>query len=122
MTKEKVMPSSIYSQAEQFLIDSFTKAEKPTDVLHGQRTAYWIKQLKPVADEALLVAGLLHDIERAFNGDWKNHSADPEILQRHSDLSAVEAVKFLRSINAEDRYIERVRHLISKHEVGGDAD
>lgn len=115
--------NSLYEQSEQFLIDAFTKAERPTDIIHGQRTAHWIAQLKPGADEALLLAGLLHDIERAINGDWKNHATDsPEMLQKHSDLSAEEAAKFLRGMGADEPLIERVKHLISRHEVGGDAD
>ena len=117
------MTPSIYKKSEQFLTDAFTKANRSTDIIHGQRTAYWIAQLKPGADEALLLAGLLHDIERAVNGDWKNHSTDnPEMLQKHSDLSAEEVAKFLRSAGACEPLIERVKHLISRHEVGGDAD
>jgi hypothetical protein len=116
------MTSSLYEKAERFLIDAFTRADKPTDTLHGQRTAYWITQLQPEADEALLVAGLLHDIERAINGDWKNHSDAPELLQKHSDMSAEVATEFLRGEGAVEVFIERVRHLISRHEVGGDED
>lgn len=117
------MTTLLYKQAEQFLIDAFIKADRPTDVVHGQRTAHWIAQLKPGADEALLLAGMLHDIERAINGDWKNHSTDnPEMLQKHSDLSAEEAAKFLRGVGADETLIERVKYLISRHEIGGDAD
>ncbi len=60
---------SFLQRTEQFVIEAFTKVDKPTDIFHAQRTAYWIRQLEPNADEALLVAGLAHDIERSFNGD-----------------------------------------------------
>lgn len=116
------MTSSLYEKAEQYLIEAFTKADKPADIVHGQRTSYWIGQLQPRADEALLIAGLLHDIERALNGDWKNHSDAPELLQKHSDMSAEAAAEFLRGEGADEAFIERVKRLISRHEVGGDAD
>lgn len=116
------MTLSLYEQAERFLIDAFTKAGKPTDVQHGQRTAYWIREFYPAADEALLVAGLLHDIERAFYGDWKKGSDDPAALRKHQDLSAEEAMKFLRGISVSEAIIERVGNLIRYHETGGDDD
>lgn len=33
---------------------------------HFERTVYWIKQLKPNADAALLIAGYSHDIQRVL--------------------------------------------------------
>ncbi|NTU99016.1 DUF4202 domain-containing protein [Candidatus Falkowbacteria bacterium] len=113
---------SLQQKAEQFLIDSFTNAGKPTDIVHGQRTAYWISHLKADADEALMVAGLLHDIERAFHGDWKKGSDDPAFLRKHQELSAKEAARFLEAVHAGRPFIERVKHLILKHEEGGDAE
>jgi len=112
----------LYEKVEKFVVDAFTKAEKPTDVLHAKRTAYWIKELKPDADESLLIAGVAHDIERAFYGDWKKGSSDPEALRKHQDLSAAEAEKFLRNENAPENLIDKVKHLIAHHEEGGDED
>lgn len=33
---------------------------------HLERTAFWLKKLKPEASDAMLIAALSHDIERAF--------------------------------------------------------
>ena len=116
------MKLSLYKKSEKFVVDAFTKSNKPTDVFHAKRTAYWIKQLKPKADEALLVAGLFHDIERAFYGDWKKGSDNPILLRKHQNLSALEAEKFLRNEKANDDLIKRVKYLIARHEEGGDKD
>jgi hypothetical protein len=70
----------------------------------------------------MLVAGVAHDIERAFHGDWKKGSENPEDLRKHQDLGAKEIEKFLRRENADEKIIARVKHFISKHEEGGDAD
>ena len=47
--------SELYNKAEQFVKGSFTKKGKTYQIKHFVRTAYWIKQLKPNADEALLI-------------------------------------------------------------------
>ena len=100
--------------------ESFTKAEMPTGVLHHERTVYWIKKLKPNASESLLIAGVLHDIERALYGDWKKGSMNKKLLDKHQKLCAREAGKFLESIGANKKIIDEVKHLIIKHEEGGD--
>ncbi len=112
----------MYDKVERFVIDSFEKVDKPTDAYHAKRTAYWIQKLKPDADEALLIAGVAHDIERAFHGDWKKGSDDPEMLRKHQDLSVAAIEKFLLKEKAGEELIERVKHLVAHHEEGGDED
>lgn len=113
---------SLYKKVEKFVVDAFTKAGKKNDIAHSKRTAYWIKKLKPDADKALLIAGVAHDIERAFYGDWKKGSLDPDALKKHQDLSADEVEKFLKQENINKNIIERVRVLVAHHEEGGDED
>lgn len=112
----------LYNKVEKFVVDAFMKVDKKNDVEHSKRTAYWIKKLKPDADEALLIAGVAHDIERAFYGDWKKGSFDPNALKKHQDLSAAEIEKFLIQENIDKKFIERVKMLVAHHEEGGDED
>ena len=112
----------IYNKAERFVIDTLQKIDNQNDIIHAQRTVHWVKQLKPDADEALLVSAVAHDIERAIYGDWKKGSDDPEALRKHQDLSATEIEKFLRSENIKEEFIARVKHLVAHHEEGGDDD
>jgi hypothetical protein len=112
----------LLKKTEQFVVKALEKAENNHDLSHSQKTVYWIKQLKPDADEALLIAGALHDIERAFYGDWKAGTSDIEALKKHQDMSADEAEKFLKQENVGEDIVGRVKHLISAHETGGDDD
>lgn len=58
--------TELYQRVEQFVVNSFTKADNEKGIKHFERTVYWVQQLKPEADEALLIAAIAHDIERAF--------------------------------------------------------
>jgi len=116
------MKSSLYKKSEKFVINSFKKGNRPTDVSHAKRTVYWIKQLEPKADEALLIAGLFHDIERAFHGDWKKGSSNAKFLRKHQNMSALETEKFLKNEKVGSDFIKRVKYLIARHEEGGDND
>ncbi|MBL7053561.1 MAG: HD domain-containing protein [Candidatus Portnoybacteria bacterium] len=116
------MEHSLYKKAEQFMIDVFTKAGDEIGIKHHQRTVYWIKELKPDANESLLISGILHDIERGINGDWKASSMDPEALKKHQDLSALEAEKFLITQTNDTNLINSIKELISRHEEGGNEE
>ena len=109
----------IYPEAEQFMVDACTVAKNETDISYHRRTVHWVKFLKPDASEALLVAAILHDIEREMNGDWKAGSSDPIALQKHEELSALEAEMFLQKEKADEKFIEKVKDLILHHETGG---
>lgn len=108
---------NLLNKIEVYVGEAFKS--NPNEIYHHQRTAYWIKQLKPDADEALLVAGMSHDIERAFEGDWKAGSDNPDKLKKHQELSASYVGKFLEEQNAPTDFIERVKELIRHHEEGG---
>lgn len=112
---------SLLNKAEQFVVKSFGEIGAK-DIHHHQRTVYWIKQLKPDADEALLIAGMTHDIERAFHGDWKAGSSDPDKLKKHQELSALEVDDFLKQEKMPEELTERVKDLILHHEEGGTED
>lgn len=111
----------LYKKTEKFVIEAFEKAGKPTDIHHAKRTAYWVKFLKPDADEALLIAGAAHDIERAFFTETKKFG-EPSSLRKHQDQSAAEIEKFLRNENVDERLIEKIKYLVAHHEEGGDED
>lgn len=111
-----------YNRTKQFVAEIFIKANEPLGVKHHERCDYWITQLKPDADEALRTAAISHDIERGVNGDWKAGSIDPDKLRKHQDMSAQIMDDFLTREGAENDFIQRVKHLISNHEYGGDED
>lgn len=122
------MDLRIYNLAEQFVFDSFNKAEKPSSIKHFIRTVYWLKELKPDSDEALLVSAIAHDIERAFRQKdvlEKITSAgftSVEFFRLHEERGAEIIADFLKHQNVDDGFIERVKKLVSRHEEGGDDD
>jgi hypothetical protein len=115
-----------YRAVEKFIDESFAKegAKHSHTPIHLKLTVECLKQLKPDADEALLVAALSHDIERSFfdrkvKGDTFTNQ---DYLRAHQERSAEIITNFLVSINVDDKFIKRVHHLVVKHEVGGDTD
>lgn len=124
------MNSELYKKVERFVIDTFTKAGNDHGIKHFLRTAHWVKVLKPDADEALLISAIAHDIERGF----RNHSSYDHIkksdkgfrsnehLNHHQNEGARIIGEYLQQIGADKKMIERVKMLVSKHELGGNDD
>lgn len=114
-----------YQKVKSFVEEAFQDAAQ---ILHFNRTVYWLQQLKPDADEALLISAMGHDVERAFreqkdgfdnnNKSFKNE----DHLISHQNRGAEILAKFLSEQGAEENLINRVKHLVSAHEVGGDDD
>lgn len=115
----------MYDKAEKFVVDSFTKAGKERQIVHFKRTVYWVKQLKPDADEALLISAIAHDIERASRKpemiELKRKSGleSKEFLRLHEERGAEIIGNFLRENSADKELIEKVKELVLRHEEGG---
>lgn len=94
---------------------------------HLIRTVYWVKRLNPDASEALVLAALTHDIERAFEEGRKPPSPefggakwdDPVYNKWHSERSAKFVEEFLGRERASPQLIQEVVGLIKQHEFGG---
>ena len=109
------------SKVKEFVTESFGK-EHP----HLERTLYWIEELKPDASEELLIAARSHDIERAFqpkaDGSKKFSYSWGEAMDKHQIDSGKIMFEFLAKEGYDLEKAKRVQELISKHEVGGDAE
>jgi len=124
------MGSSLYKKVENFVEDSFIKAGYGWQIQHFKRTVYWVSRLKPDADEALLISAIAHDIERAFRKSVSHEDvkkskegfSDIRYLNPHQKEGAKIIEEFLKKQNADKKLIQRVKMLISKHEIGGNAD
>lgn len=108
---------SWYKQTKYFVTNACSNNKH--DLFHAKRTVYWIKKLNPNAHEALLIAGLTHDIERAFYGDWKKGSHNNKKLQKHQKQSAKMVGDFLKKQKADHKLISQVENLVLHHEKGG---
>ena len=118
----------LYNKVEQFVISSFTEIGKQHQLTHFLRTVYWIKQLRPNADEALLISAVAHDIERASRGKEISEKkrelglTNKEFFRYHEEKGAEIIADFLKENGADKELIDRVKKLVSKHEEGGDED
>ncbi len=120
--------SELYNKVEKFVFDSFTKAGKSEQNKHFERTVYWVKQLKPGADEALLIAAVAHDIERAYRKEdiikLKEISdfTNSDFLRPHEERGAGIISHFLEENNADSYLVDKVKMLVLRHEEGGNDD
>jgi len=88
---------------------------------HFDRTLYWVKYLKPDADEALQIAAYCHDVERGFNLNRQRRLMydTEEELTNHQIRSSKIMYDFLIKNGAPEELAKKVRNLILKHETGG---
>ncbi|HEY5002247.1 MAG TPA: hypothetical protein VII61_03800, partial [Ktedonobacteraceae bacterium] len=92
---------------------------------HLFKAEEWLRRINPHAPEAMLLATLMHDMERAFPGpdspkqDPSLGPDDPIYNQAHSQRSARIVSAFLREQHAPEMLVTEVARLIEVHEVGG---
>ena len=90
---------------------------------HLDRTLDWLLVLEPDASEALRLAAVLHDIERAFEpDDVPPDGADPassDYMAWHQERSARVAGEWLAGQGASLALVDHVRRLVRVHEEGG---
>ena len=91
---------------------------------HLDRTLDWVVILDPEASEALRIAAVTHDIERAFPDpeatwdsarDWDSRAYNRWHQDRCADLVAA----WLRDLDADAALVEQVDALVRAHEDGG---
>ena len=91
---------------------------------HLERTLDWAVELDPQASEAVRIAAVTHDIERAFpdrDAGWDSATSwdDPAYNRWHQDRCADMVADWLREQRAEPALVEEVDRLVRNHEVGG---
>ena len=112
------MPESpLVEAAKQWVIEKYTYNN-----YHLVRSLEWLDRLAPGSREAVRLATVTHDMERAFPGpDQPVMTAfdDPEYLVLHSERSARIVGEWLRANGAGEELVREVEHLIRAHEFGG---
>ena len=93
------------------------------DPVHSKNTLDWLLKLKPDVDEALQIAALGHDIERAIN-QRKVRREDFEDYDQFKAAHAHNSAEILKEVmlncGVEETLMEQVYDLVNRHEVGGD--
>ena len=92
---------------------------------HLLKAEEWLRHINPNASQAMFLATLTHDMERAFPGpdspkqDPTLGPDDPVYNSAHSERSARFVSDFLREQHASEELITEVARLIRVHEIGG---
>jgi len=97
----------------------------PEDPAHSLNTLEWLLKFGPDADEALQLAALGHDIDRAVEGskvlrsDFSNYD---DFKAAHARHSAEMLLEILQQCGVDDTALaDELYRLVCVHEVGGDA-
>ncbi len=101
------------------------RSSVPEDPRHSKNTLKWLLKLKPDADEALQIAALGHDVERAAP-QRKVRREDFQDYDRFKAAHASNSAEILKEIMLQcgiedETLIQEVYDLVRRHEVGGDA-
>ena len=109
--------SAILEEARRWVVENY-----PYNRDHLLRALEWLDRLAPGAPEAVRLAALTHDMERAFPGPDSpvmGSLADPDYERLHSERSARIVSEWLASHGADEQLTRDVAALIVAHEVGG---
>jgi len=94
----------------------------PEDRIHSKNTLEWLLWLEPDADEALQIAALGHDIERAIE-ECKVRREDYKSYDDFKDAHASNSAKILAEIMKECSITKKLADdsffLVCQHERGG---
>ena len=98
-------------------------SQVPEDPCHADNTLEWLLRLEPDADEALQLAALAHDIDRAIER-IKVRRADFDNYDTFKAAHARNSAEILRSIltacGVKRNIVKEACRLVELHEVGGD--
>jgi hypothetical protein len=98
------------------------RSEVAEDAHHAENTLKWLLRTEPSAGEALQIAALGHDIDRATpervkRGDYPDYD---DFKAAHARRSARLLRGILEDCGLENALIKETCRLVEAHEVGGD--
>ena len=109
--------TGLVENARRWVVDNYSYNRD-----HLLRALEWLDRLAPNAGEAVRLAVLTHDMERAFPGPDApvlTSLDDPAYERLHADRSARIVGDWLRDHGAGEALIADVQALIRAHETGG---
>jgi hypothetical protein len=118
-----LIDSPLVEEARKWVIEKYAYNRD-----HLVRSLEWLDRIAPGSPEAVRLATLTHDMERAFPGPdqpvVKKLEEDPAYNKAHSERSARIVGAWLREQQADEALVQEVEKLICAHEDGGwpDAD
>jgi hypothetical protein len=114
------MAESPYIEAgKRWVVDNY-----PYNSHHLLKSLEWLDRIAPGSSEALRLATLTHDMERAFPGPDQpvagpGQWSDPAYNAAHAARSARIVAEWLRTQGAGAGLTSEVKTLVNAHEIGG---
>jgi hypothetical protein len=109
------MSQSLINAATQWVVEKY-----PYNPHHLLQSLVWLDRLAPNSRDAVRLATLTHDMERAFPGpDQPPMGLTPEYYQAHSARSARIVGAWLREQGADEGLVKDIEALVNVHEFGG---
>ena len=113
------------AQAKQRIAEVIAQSSVPEDPRHSQNTREWLLEFDSSADDALQIAALGHDIDRAVGERKVQRSgfSDYDAFKAaHARNSAQILTELLEECGIDDApFLQEVHRLVCCHEVGGDS-
>ena len=115
--------------AEKVISDLFENSTceeplyKKVDRLHSLHTRKWVMKIDPDASIELQIAALGHDIDRTDEKRRirKDDYEDYDIYKRDHSMQSAKILGEALILNGiDEEIVEKVKQLVSNHEVGGD--
>jgi len=110
--------------AKQEIRAIIARSSVPEDPTHAENTVQWLLKIKPDADEALQIAALAHDIDRALKRKIKRNDYEDydEFKAAHAKHSADILRDILEAHSVGSDIVDKACHLVLHHEVGGNPE
>ena len=118
-TLEPKTESPLIQRGRAWVVENY-----PYNRTHLLKSLDWLDRIAPSASEAVRIATLTHDMERAFGGPdaIPIKMGDRAYEEAHSNRSARIVGEWLRQNDVEPELVRRVEDLIRVHEWGGTPD
>jgi len=109
--------------AEERIRSIISRSRVPEDPRHAESTLAWVFRLMPEADQALQLAALGHDIDRAVESRRVGRDcfqSFDEFKAAHATNSAAIMGEILEECGIDEKVRSEVCRLVRLHETGGD--
>ena len=109
--------------ARREILEVISGSEVPEDFPHANNTLQWLLKLDPTADQALQIAALAHDIDRAATGRKVRREDFPDydaFKAAHARNGAAILLEILAGCGVDPGLTAEACRLVEVHEVGGD--
>ena len=114
---ESMVESKLIETASKWVVEKY-----PYNSYHLLQSLVWLDRIAPGSREAVRLATLTHDMERAFPGPDQPHADDLNdfaCYKAHSERSARIVGEWLRGQTGDAALVTDVEDLVRVHEFGG---